>query len=263
MLERMQKRPYEKISAFDGANYLVRLYYKTGEKYRCTRTKVDKLLSIAGFVYMTQKAEPLYEQELRLMSATGGIGFNEFSGWFFPEIVRGKETETNKAIQGQLSKLTNQNTKIPLAYMDQYGDIKENIAKLLDSVFMRFGNYESNKLESAIAMFANNLAIENSCGKIIIDPQKTHDYFVSATFSSILPAVNEETIRNRATTLYNQIAPTKALKKELLSGRNEKMVMSLFAEIAKKQIEEENTVQRTYNEIVQFVKTENVRNVIE
>ena len=34
----------------DAANYFIQLYYKTGEKYSCSITKLGKLLSIAAFI---------------------------------------------------------------------------------------------------------------------------------------------------------------------------------------------------------------------
>ena len=39
------------VNLEQAANYLIQLFYKTGKKYSCTRTKIGKLLSIVAFSY--------------------------------------------------------------------------------------------------------------------------------------------------------------------------------------------------------------------
>lgn len=44
-------------------NYLIQLFYKTGQKYTCSRTKIGKLLSIVAFVY-ARRGYKLFDEKI-------------------------------------------------------------------------------------------------------------------------------------------------------------------------------------------------------
>ena len=46
------------------ANYLIQLFYKTEQRYSCTRTKIGKLLSILAFKYAVQDKEYIFPYEI-------------------------------------------------------------------------------------------------------------------------------------------------------------------------------------------------------
>ena len=55
------------INLNHAANYLVQLFYKTNQRYSCTRTKIGKLLSIVAFKYAREGklafAETIYKYD--------------------------------------------------------------------------------------------------------------------------------------------------------------------------------------------------------
>ncbi len=52
-----------KVNLNESANYFIQLFYATGMKYSCTRTKIGKLLSILSFKY-ARREEKLFEEAI-------------------------------------------------------------------------------------------------------------------------------------------------------------------------------------------------------
>ena len=243
---------HKKISAFDAANYIIQLYFKTNEKYHCTKSKVEKLLSIAGFSYMAKNAETLYEQDIVVNPC--GTGFVEFFGYFPPEIVKGVDNETNKAIEGELTTIVNEGVAIPLGYQDKYGELTDEDIAMLNSVFMRFGDYEPDKLGKAIDTFKMNISSDGNYGRQIIDPTKTYEYFQCNNNSNDIENAVENSVSERAEFLYQQIVSSDSDNTLSINADDEELVKKLFETIVKTQIEDEMIVKRTSQEIIDYIK---------
>lgn len=54
------------------ANYFVQLFYKTGQKYSCTQTKIGKLLSVLAFLY-ARKGKILFNETIYRYKGCGAV----------------------------------------------------------------------------------------------------------------------------------------------------------------------------------------------
>lgn len=54
------------------ANYFVQLFYKTGQKYSCTQTKIGKLLSVLAFLY-ARKGKILFNETVYRYKGCGAV----------------------------------------------------------------------------------------------------------------------------------------------------------------------------------------------
>lgn len=254
-IQKIPQYQYKKISAFDAANYIIRLYYKTGEKYRCTKSKVEKLLSIAGFAYMAKNGEPLFEQDIVVNPC--GTGFAEFSGSYPPEIIKGKEAETNCAIDGNLNELIDNGVSIPLSYQDEIEPLKPEIEGLLSRSFMRFADYAPKTLGKAIDVFKNEISCQTTANIDIIDSCKTKQFF---SCSQHLDFSVDENIAERTKYLYENVILASTEKNATTQSQNKELVMKMLEIIVKMQIDEEKIIQKTLNDIEKYIDEEKQNN---
>ena len=70
-----QKMTNLNVSLEESANYLIQLFYHTGKRYSCTRTKIGKLLSIVAFSY-ARNDQKLFKEDIRKYGSCGTT-FNE------------------------------------------------------------------------------------------------------------------------------------------------------------------------------------------
>lgn len=250
---------YSKISAFDGANFIIQLYYKTGKKYHCTRSKVEKLLSIAGFVVMAKKSASLYNEDIVVNSC--GTGFAEFPGCFPPDIIEGTEDETNEKINEDLSTLLDesQGVAIPLSYKEISAPLEEHTKQLLSNIFIRFGNYGSDKLGKAIDKFKGKASKVSDSGQMIIDATKVYDLFKSSDIITDNVDKNEDSTSN-IDHLYAQIVSETTSSDEKKSLENEgitdESIKEIFSKIREMFIAGEAIIDKTYNDILDYIKEE-------
>ena len=128
------------INIVDAAKYLVQLYYKTGSRYHCTRTKIEKLLSIASFVELSHDRDLFIDKNV---INPCGTGYPVLANHFFGDIIDGTEKENNCAIKGVC---VDEHIQIPAIYeIDDCTPIPEYMCNLLSDVFFKFGNYGACK----------------------------------------------------------------------------------------------------------------------
>lgn len=238
---------YKKISAFDGANFIIQLYYKTGQKYHCARSKVEKLLSIAGFVVMAKNAESLYNENIVLNSC--GTGFAEFPGYFPPDLIEGTEKETNAPLEEQILQSLDESAVIPLAYNELSDDLEEATKKLLENVFIKFGNYGSDKLGKAIDEFKKEVAVKDSNGRLIIDPKKFHDSLSSFPIKATTAKESKINVEDLL----------EKLKEQMPTEEGKKNIQEIFNNIIKVQQSNVKIVDETYNDIIKYIKEEAIK----
>ena len=192
------------ISLKDAAYYLVQLYFQVQttknnssttecspteseviKSYRCTRTKVEKLLAIANLINMKTNGISLFSEEIIINDC--GVGISRINDMLVGEIIPGTEKEEN-TLNDVLKNAFNPTQTYPPRYQPSpnFTLYAKNIIK---DVFFRFGNYSAHYLgEDLFDKFKyelkSNTPISNT-GKYAIDTKKAHDFFTNAENRSI------------------------------------------------------------------------------
>jgi len=132
---------YANISAC--ANYLIRFFFKTDKKYSCTRTKIEKLLSILAFRYAS-KGITLFDGSIYWDRSTTVM--RELVLFYTFDIYDQKRTmaDENKIIAPHELKEEN-DVDIPDVYMVR-AIISDEVTKDIEVLFYNFGAYSSYDL---------------------------------------------------------------------------------------------------------------------
>ncbi len=151
-----------KVNILDAAKFMIKLYYKTGEKYRCTLTKIEKLLAIADLIAMRDGNE-LFSYPI--VSHDCGVGFPVLSNFFYSNIISGGE-EKKEYITDDLDEAT----LIPKLYqIDEDTIFSPYLKNVLIDTFRKFGDWTARDLGLAINEIKPNLLSEDgqtlSCSK--------------------------------------------------------------------------------------------------
>lgn len=170
--ENKTKKGVHMTNILDAAKFIIQLYYKTGEKYHCSRTKVEKLLSIANLIAFKNNTK-LFEEEIWVNRC--GVGIPVLSVFFFSDIVAGKVEEESKHIE--LSEI-NENVQIPTMY-NLYSTIGFTERELLTNVFLRFGAYDALIIGQAFDEFKGEICVENKSNQEhpIVNFERSYDFF--------------------------------------------------------------------------------------
>lgn len=117
--------------------YLVQLFYQTGQKYSCTRTKIGKLLSIVAFAY-ARKGEQVFDEKIYKYDGCG------------------------TAIKELLSIIEDRDVYLRFNYQDDQKFITDNLSvviseyittdvqQTIEFVFRKFGSYSAKQLGECI-----------------------------------------------------------------------------------------------------------------
>ena len=137
------------------ANYFVQLFYKTGQKYSCTQTKVGKLLSVLAFLY-ARKGKILFDETVYRYKGCGAViddlkavitdrdvyiksKFEDFDGEITEEIIDALFDESDESL----------NTYRDVSSISP--ELKDNIEK----VFRKFGAYSAYSMGQLINPIVN------------------------------------------------------------------------------------------------------------
>lgn len=154
------------IGIIESAKYVIRLYFRTGSKYTCSRTKVEKIVAIAAFTAYRQKKRLLIDN---IYLKNCGVGFPQINTVFFSDIIDGKEDD-NQYIYDKID--------VSIPVLERYirnndeDDLNPSVKELLETTFRTFGAFNSRTLGCAIDDFKNEI-ITNQ----IVDERKAIDFF--------------------------------------------------------------------------------------
>lgn len=141
------------VNIFDAANYIVQLYYKTGDKYYCSRTKVEKLLAIANLIAFRNDSK-LFDEEILVNRC--GVGIPVLATFLYSDIGTGT-LETNQHInQDEYS----EDEKYPISFKLS-SELFSCDKELLFRVFMRFGAYNAWEIGKAFDEFKDMISEPN------------------------------------------------------------------------------------------------------
>lgn len=165
------------VNILDAANFIIQLYFKTGKKYRCSRTKVEKLLVIAQLISIKDNNQSNKLLSEKICSNPCGAGFPVLSKYLFSEIIDTEEDESGNAIDCSLIK---EDAEYPVIYRIVDEDsFTPTIRKILRDVFLEFGNCKIKELGEWCNQFKDNIvsSTEKEYDRYVIDEQRVIDYF--------------------------------------------------------------------------------------
>lgn len=152
--ENMEK--YLNANFRQSTNYLIQLFFKTGKKYSCTRTKLGKLLTIASFVY-ARKNEVLFSEAICKYNNCGTL-INALTLFIEREVYLELEYVDNKQY---IDACFDNDIEIPKFY-SEVCDVDIELRKVLENVFRHFGSYTASDLGELIVPIINTGKVVNS-----------------------------------------------------------------------------------------------------
>lgn len=160
------------IDVLVAAKYLIQLYYKTEEQFRCTGTKIEKLLSIAAMIEMKHH-DLLFADEIVINLC--GTGIPVVSEFTWDDIIDGKKNEDGNDI---LRELINEDAYVPAMFNIDKDMISCNIKRMLEDLFFKFGNFSSKRLGVLLDEFKKEISMVSPVtGKEIIGFAEAYAYF--------------------------------------------------------------------------------------
>lgn len=145
-------------------NYFIQLFYKTGKRYSCTRTKLGKLLSILAFKYAANDKLLFFEEIYRYPNC--GTAIKELMCGIERDVYREYAYEDGKKrIHKHELKA---NVDIPKMYPD-ISLLKPEIKKDIEDVFFNFGAYSQSDLSDVLNPIVEYEGICNSEGIIELE----------------------------------------------------------------------------------------------
>lgn len=151
------------------AIYLISLYYKTGCKYSCTRSKINKLLIIFKLCFIKNNLKT-FDNKL--------IIYENFSYFEDLSIIMEKDVYcTEKSIEenSKIIDKLNEMVEIPPMYKT-YIKLAEEEKKLLEIIFREFGNFNINYLSDKIEPIVRNISAIYK-NNFILDEDRVFDFF--------------------------------------------------------------------------------------
>ena len=151
------------------ARYLIRLYFQTKIKYQCSRSKIDKLLSIANFISIKQ-GNQMFNETMSVNQC--GTSFPMLTWIFREDIMDGINDDFNIIDVNSID----ENTYIPFIYESEF--LLENERDLLKNIFLRFGSTSAKDLGLQINEFIDEIStIVEEASRPIIDYEKAKKFF--------------------------------------------------------------------------------------
>lgn len=161
------------VNVVDAANYIVQLFFKTEQKYNCTQTKLEKLLSIANMICMKNN-DILFDSEIIIKPC--GVGISKMPIQFFGDIVIGSVEETDSPIEWCEIK---ESLLCPLRYTsEEENKLTDDEKRLLTDVFLQFGNCRALSLGLHIDAFKNKICtVGTDLNHSYVDASKVSVFF--------------------------------------------------------------------------------------
>ena len=146
------------VNLEQAANYLIRMFYQTGQKYSCTRTKIGKLLSIVAFVY-AKKDRRIFNETIYKYGDCGTT-INELTATVDRDVYLQCEYQNDG---NYINDQFDASALIPDKHKN-ISSIEKDVAIVLENVFRHFGSYSAYELGQFICPIieASNMILENN-----------------------------------------------------------------------------------------------------
>lgn len=150
------------VNLKQSANYLIQLFFKTGKKYSCTRTKIGKLLSIVAFEYALD-GKQIFNETIYKYEEDCGTAIQEIMNYFDKDIyIQYIDFDNLQYIFDELDE-----NLIQSEYAD-YNTLDISVRGVIEKVFRMFGSYSSSQLAKCINPIVNQIGVTNINGEIDI-----------------------------------------------------------------------------------------------
>ncbi len=168
------KKGIHMVNVIGAAKFIVQLYYKCDSRYKCSRTKLEKLLTIASLTVM-KNGDELFVDKITINQC--GTGIPALSNKFLPDLIGGVEDEDGNPISRAM---VCNSVEAPSIYkIEETEKVDSKIEKLLEDVFINFGNYKAVELGKKLDEFKCELSVSSDLyDRDIICSTKVHDFFV-------------------------------------------------------------------------------------
>ena len=149
-----------KVNLKEATNYLIQLFFKTNQKFSCTRTKVGKLLSIVAFKYAFQDTR-IFDEIIYRYPPNCGTLIKDLM-LFIPrdvyirDVSLGDNDSCNIISEGFSCCID-----IPAQYKD-VGTIPGEVKDEIEKVFKLFGAYPASDLGSLLNPIVEQVVVEPS-----------------------------------------------------------------------------------------------------
>lgn len=167
---------------FDAANYLIQLYYQTGEKYYCNIAKLERLLCIANFIAIKNDL-PLFNDCMTIRNFGTGVPilYTNFLGDICG--IKGSRFSNDLEIYECRKPIPinelDPTRRIPPIYEIHNNELTKLDKQLLKDVFLRFGAYSTKDTAFYIDDFKNEIAGTeySNRNELIVDTNKIKRFF--------------------------------------------------------------------------------------
>ncbi len=123
--------------------YLIQFFYKTGEKYSCTQTKLGKMLSILAFKY-ARNDKKLFDISIYKYPPHCGTLIKELT--FIPKDIYEREFSQNNPDTADIITVgVDDSIQIPEPY-NEVNNLSLEIKKDIEDLFFNFGAYPADEL---------------------------------------------------------------------------------------------------------------------
>ena len=151
------------VNLEQAANYLIQLFYKTGKKYSCTRTKIGKLLSIVAFSY-ARKNSLCFNEKIFKYDECGTI-INELEAHVDREIYLKCDYDNGKQMHTGLIDESFDVSDLAQKYQN-IDSLTDDVKARIEEVFRRFCAYSPTELGQCICPVVNCPGIVTDNGEI-------------------------------------------------------------------------------------------------
>lgn len=165
------------------ANYIIQLFIKCGQRYSCSRPKLEKLLAISNLAYYVKFENKIFENDTYLRKC--GLGFDCDDKLLNGDFVCGDgDFDFSKPIccdnSTEISeKEINPSIDVSDVYKKDVDKLTEDQKNILKAVFLRFGAFGASQLGRLLDDFKENISTELYDGKRIIDYSACKSFFNS------------------------------------------------------------------------------------
>ena len=135
------------VKLTEATNYLIQLFFKSGQRYSCTRTKIGKLLSIVAFTFAREGIRIFNEAVCKYENC--GTAINELKAFVERDVYIFSSYDDNLDIKVDESLIQDNDNCIPDRYKE-IGSLDKTVQDRIYDVFINFGAYSPSDLGAGL-----------------------------------------------------------------------------------------------------------------
>ncbi len=152
------------VNLEESANYLIQLFYQTGKRYSCTRTKIGKLLSIVAFSY-ARKDQNLFSESIYKYNDCG-TAIKDLQAYVDRDVYRQyKYEDISQPILLEPTIESSTLLDIPQKHRP-IDNLPEEVKSEIKKVFCTFGSYSPYELGQCINPIIELEGMIDETGKV-------------------------------------------------------------------------------------------------